>query len=466
MSEFLQTEEGEKPRRFFARLLTHHMKSGTRPNKTAVGIKRWTDKTLSEIANCNPQLVNAWRNRGVRPNQRRFDDILDAFFGAETDLSADVDQLRQQLIAAYNAVEAVDRRMQTKDGANLAFGVFGSTPALLSDMPPDVWKCYKSLFPHEDERDEPHNILNWLEQARSDFLGSQSHEWAELFFTLSVDKTCVGMAFLSLYRPSAEHTNRPTGWWFGNYFGILDGWRYFGTAARFLRFIERECLRIQADAKGIVFEVERYDEKQIDSALSKLERAAGNPGTAVRLTAKEIFSVRAARRIALYTGKSLKSEENQTRRTIALSVASRENGEFEWVDYTQPSMKKPNKRGESISPKNEVDLWLMVYPLAGLRIESGYGKAHPMNAVDVSDLFNFIYGEVFPSAYAKEHDSGAAEDSGIAGFNEYVESVYKRIMDPLRGKQLYLVSTLMLSENAKKIVRLHGSKLDELGLSI
>jgi nucleoside phosphorylase len=113
----------------------------------------------------------------------------------------------------------------------------------------DVWKCYETLFPIKEERDDPTNIITWLRDGYNN-----TTDWAEVFFTLTVDNFCIGMAYVSLLRPLDGGVNRPKGWWFGNYFGINKGWRESGNAIRFLESITEKCESIMPDSKGIVFE--------------------------------------------------------------------------------------------------------------------------------------------------------------------------------------------------------------------
>jgi hypothetical protein len=354
------------------------------------------------------------------------------------------------------------------------YGTGGDHP---SRIPPDVWQCYEALFPIEAERDDPANVLQWLDRGHSRDVSG--YEWIEVLFTFRFDQTCAGVAYLSAYVPNPLRGKRSSGWWFGNYFGLLEGWRKRGNAALFLTQIAKHCESVMSRAKGIIFEVERYDERQICSALSKLQSAGGaseSDSKPPTFTLEEIESIHAAMRIALYTGKSLgrmhRSEGSsslQTAKFLTLSAPRASSfvhgrdpkGQLYFLDYIQPAMHEP------LSPKNEVPLWLMMFPIgASPASTSSPGSCIQLGDVEVDELLDFLYGEVFPSAYAREHDSGGAANTAIPGYSAYVTTVRQRFQASFEGSSVYLTEKNMLSHNARLLLLYYRKKLGVLGIHL
>jgi hypothetical protein len=175
-----------------------------------------------------------------------------------------------------------------------AFGT-GNEDPFSDNLPPDAWKCYEDLFPIPTERDKFEDVLRWVNQGRH-----YANGWKELLCTMQEGTRCVGFAFISLYPP--------LGWWFGNYFGVNKSYRENGRASTFLRFIRERCESIERNSKGLIFEVERYEEKHIQGIIAKCEASqSSRPKRKIMLTPEEKYSLDALRRIALYTVRGLGS---------------------------------------------------------------------------------------------------------------------------------------------------------------
>lgn len=335
--------------------------------------------------------------------------------------------------------------------------VYGTDSDDPGEIPDDACRCYENLFEVTNEQERYSNILSYLHDAFEEQEENPDRAWAELFFTITVNDRCVGIAFISLYRP--------LGWCFGNYFGIENGWRKRDQSGVFLDRIVVECERVMKgpkgrgfDAKGIVFEADRYSEHDIKSALAKFDHRGS-----VRLTRQEHDSIRAARRIELYTGRrfgrGLPHGQNPnagetpraTRRALALVTES--NNEFEFVDYIQPAMRRPLKQ------RSEVELWILVYPLSGMSIDTRPGAK---SEAYVEEIFDFIYEHVFRSAYQFEY-APSADGTAIPGYGDYITSVRQRVERRIDGRKMYLARREkdMLSESARDLLKRHRGKLDE-----
>jgi hypothetical protein len=150
----------------------------------------------------------------------------------------------------------------------------------------------------------------------------------------------------------------------------------------------------------------------------------------------------------------------------ALAVASLEDGVYRFVDYVQPAMEEPLTR------KNEVDLWLMVYPLRGLSIAVKPGAEKELAAKDVDDLFEFIYGHVFLSAYFKEYmteksNAKTATDTYLENYGTYVARVRQEVQDKIGNKRVFLVRQNMLSEQAQDLIFDYHKEIEaKLGIAL
>lgn len=455
-----------------------HLAKGTRPSgrDRCWTYEEFAEKTQSSREEDEPiseRSPSNWARGYNLPSS--IEPILSTFF----DLTrADQAEAREELHLAYDAAVSESRAEQQQNRAKHAilpevrpdgihvFGTNSEHPRFSDDVAP----CYDALFPVDEERDQFENIVSWLDKAHKRTQYKKKHEWVHLFFTYRKRGKCIGIAFLSLYEPNPERGKRKTGWWFGAYFGILHEARKKGAARKFLTAIIGECQRVVPDAKGIVFEVERYIDGDIASALEKLNQEQTD-GTPFELTKAEKYSIRAARRIALYTKRgaadtSLEEEPGEVFDPAlgvpALSVVTRDaTGKgLRFLDYIQPAMLEP------LGDTTEVPLWLMVYPLRGLAIDIQHGFRHQLTPDEVQDLFSFLYDEVFPSAFAGDHGSGQSEDTKIDGYEEYIAEFRERVLPELLGKEIYLVKQCMLSEAARRLICRFPERLAELKLDI
>jgi hypothetical protein len=360
----------------------------------------------------------------------------------------------------------IDELARALPPAVVAFGTQSENPDQLIGSP--VWDCYEELFPIEEERDDPVHIIDWLRQA-----WHNETEWVEVFFTISDNRKCIGIAYLSMLRPCVEADKRPNGWWFGNYYGILNGWREDRKAGEFLSVITEKCEKIFPASKGIIFEVERFDDRYIQSTLAKLQqKKVSEPRGQITLSNDEKYSVRAARRIGLYTAvgdrgpqrymsgrKGALEPEKLITRALSLVFKDAADEKFKFVDYIQPAMKEP------LNPVDEVKLWLMVYPMTGLDILEQAGSGE-LSQRQVDEFFDFVYNELFPSAYSRNYEGGTSADSAIDGFDIYVRGLRDRVQAPLMGKHVALVKQNMLSAAAKQLIGRYKNDLDALGLGL
>jgi hypothetical protein len=330
----------------------------------------------------------------------------------------------------------------------LSYRIYGTASDNPASIPPAVWECYKNLFPVEAERDEPDHIVIWLNENYH----NTNEKWGGLLITIEMDGSCAGLAFMSLYRP--------LGWWFGNYFGVVRDRRHIGLAPDFWRDIVERCQSIMPDAKGVVFETERYADKDILSAMEKLE--AIQSGVGVDLTPKERYGVAAALRIALYTNPRI-SRIGSRGVGSALAMLISQGDAYSFVDYVQPAIRQP------LDQSNEVELWLMIYPfeplIDGLTRCKDDAAAYEMNSDQLNELFSFLYDHLFHSAHDSEYE-GTDGETVLDGYGEYVNKVRRRVQGSLAAKPVVLKGKRLLSPAARQLILSYGRLIDELGLRL
>jgi hypothetical protein len=241
-------------------------------------------------------------------------------------------------------------------------------------------------------------------------------------------KVCIGMAFLDLDRASR--------WIFGAYFGIRAEWRGDERARQFLLTITAQCRKVVPDAKGIAFEVEPYDDARVRSVLDRFRQKAAGPAG---LTEEEAATIRSIKRINLYTHQ----------RSGALAVVF---GDRRPVSYVQPAMSLP------LGPAGEVALWLMVYPIGIL----GGARVTPRinHLLDINGLLDFLYDVMFTEAYVLD------PDTALDGFEPYVRQVKQRVLDSIGNRDVLLVSSSMLSPDARELLARWGHRIRELGIKL
>ena len=304
-----------------------------------------------------------------------------------------------------------------------AFGTNAEDP---DEIPDDAFSCYKDLFPIDQERDAEIDIKDWLKEAYLyGYYGAQS--WADLFFTMQVGQVCIGMAYVSPH-PSS-------GWIFGNYFAVRGEWRRKLLALRFLRVITAECKKIVPHAKGIIFEVEDYDNCAIISVLKKLSRQRP------RLTEFEKSQIHAVRRIARYMGTPLGMRNERMQVALAVTTAT-----FDPIVYFQPAQQAP------LGPENEVRLWLMIYPFDTLAVERHDG--HIKHQLDIDEVLRFLYDGLYSDAYTGE------SSTAINGYEEHVKEVKQRVRNAIGNQQVYLTNNYkkLLSKEAKSLFSSYYSR--------
>lgn len=312
------------------------------------------------------------------------------------------------------------------------FGTDSADPALIPAGPNGAFACYEDLFPVRQERDRPRDIAHWLRRA---FLQDTSATYCRLFLTLQLGDVCIGIAFLDLDRSSR--------WIFGAYFGIRAEWRGDQRARRFLLTIIEQCRKVVRDAKGIVFEVEPYDDALVRSVLRKFRREASRSSAGVRLTRAETATIRAVKRIALYT----------RQRSGALAVAF---GDRSPVSYIQPAMSLP------LGSAGEVALWLMVYPIEILAGSPGASDmasdiSHPL---DARDLLCFLYDVMFSEAYVRD------PETALDGFEPYVREIERLVSRSIGDRAVFLVNRLILSQDARDLLTHWDHRIRELGIKL
>jgi hypothetical protein len=175
------------------------------------------------------------------------------------------------------------------------------------------------------------------------------------------------------------------------------------------------------------------------------------------LTDEEKYSIRAARRIALYTAKGFRPSKSM--RALSLVTKAENEYNYRFLDFVQPAMQDP------IDSANEIVLWLMVFPMHGLQIHVGQ-RHRELTQGEISELIDFIYRELYPSAYSREYGGGTSEDTAIAGFDSYVEEVRTKIQQSIEGQKVFWVMADMLSNEAKRLFLYYGRQLNALGLDV
>jgi hypothetical protein len=308
------------------------------------------------------------------------------------------------------------------------FGTDSTDPDLIPPGPDGAFACYEDLFPIRAERDHPRDIASWLKRA---YLRDSHATFCRLFLTLQLVDVCIGMAFLDLDRTSR--------WIFGAYFGIRAEWRGDQRARQFLLAVTTQCQKVVPHAKGIVFEVEPYDDARVRSTLRKFRQEASKPTAKVRLTKAEAATIRAIKRINLY----------MHQRSGALAVTYDDRSP---VSYVQPAMSLP------LVPASEVALWLMVYPI---EILAGSPDAsHIKQLLDIRDLLDFQYDVMFSEAYVRD------PDTALDGFGPYVEQVKHRVLQSIGDRPAFLVSSTLLSPDARELLTRWGHRIRELGIKL
>jgi hypothetical protein len=256
---------------------------------------------------------------------------------------------------------------------------FFGTQQLDSSRIPNQWdRCYEMLFPNIDERDDPNNILRWLE------LNSlPESDWNDMVVTLRFFEQVVGFCYLN-YRKS-------DGWIWGSYMGVLRRWRAFDWARKFLSRTLEHAIETWDNPKGILFEIDPISDDLCRSAIYKLQRGS-------TLTKKETENARNVKR-AIYS-------RNGAKALVGVDGTP--------VFHKQPYMYKSADFSGKIERDREVELILMVYPLATTRnaFEIGSYEAVRQAIAFTFDMYKEYYG-------------------GVPQFDRYIESVCDEVIAKL-----------------------------------
>ncbi len=236
--------------------------------------------------------------------------------------------------------------------------------------------CYEALFPDERERDATDDIISWIDSSAHAI--RDGSPWKNLYGILHIGSQCVGMAFLS------HHLERH--WCFGNYFGVIAGWRQYSRGEQFYSALAGELAKLDPLWKGILFEVEPISQQSL-----QIISEVGVP-KCIKNSETSQGVVRCLRRIALYT------------RNRALALVDEEGRPCQ---YWQPAMSDPIRRA------NEVELMLMALLRPG---------TPPPN---VREVLDYVYDDLFGDAYG---DGGDGADVSIPHYREYVAGVKARVL--------------------------------------
>jgi hypothetical protein len=283
----------------------------------------------------------------------------------------------------------------TKQGAHDEFDDFVTalTPAVTivssledfanDELLQDSLDCYVELFPDEDERDLPSDIVAWIEESRR--AGSDT-PWREVYAILHIGDYVIGMAFLTAHVESH--------WCFGNYFGVRAGYRQGNRANRFYQEIASFLLgRVDPQQRGILFEVEQIDFAAL-AAAARLQTIRGSPDRETVLK-----SLRRLRRLLLYQSSQARAFLGSDRQPLR---------------YRQPAME------ETLNPESEVPLILMTRLLPGV----------PEGNIQLPEVLNFIYDDLYGDAY------GGPGNISIPGYGAYLRRIKEDVAASSRGWSL------------------------------
>jgi hypothetical protein len=400
--------------------------------------KKWTPMAFYEASKgtISRRNYNNWFTGDSVPEPHFVGIIQRVFWGPNEEVEA---EKRHELREARNA-DHEERQ------ASQYFKVFGTDnlDPFGEHWPEDAGDCYEDLFPIENERDPFEHIRYWVQLAHH----NPKADWREFVCTMREQGKCIGFCFLSLHWKSQ--------WWFGNFFGLLPGnWRESHRVERFMRVVIAKCQAIAPNAKGIIFEVERYDEKKITALVSRCDvqsREKNRP--VVKLTKSEDYSAKAVLRLAWYSIHGLGRVTGGELDAFGVFLSDRNDQRF--MNYIQPALEKFPDR------KAEVPLWLMIYPLEPLREKmKGIGRDsyYKLSELDVDEIFTFLYERLFPSAYEKSEPT--ASRTAKEGYAAYAKEVRKRVEGGINGKWLILVRRVF-SASAYRLIARYGRK--KLGL--
>ena len=218
----------------------------------------------------------------------------------------------------------------------------------------DSFACYEDSFPDAAERDQPEDIIEWLEMARH--AAENGSPWREVYAVLSIAGRAAGMAFFT------AHTRRE--WSFANYLAVRKGWRQLRRTEWFLKGVADRLREQSPGMKGVVFEIDPID-------VSLLQHAAKESAIGALLGQRAIVAnLRALRRLNWY--------QSYHARAIVHS-------DGQPIEYRQPAM------DEASSQPSERVLIPMVKTFDNADLGSG----------DFRSIIDFLYDDLYGDAYAE-----------------------------------------------------------------
>jgi len=203
---------------------------------------------------------------------------------------------------------------------------------------------------------------------------------------LHIGDIVVGFAWVSL------HTERA--WCFGNYLGIVKGWRRNAAAADLKDAVTGRAKASVAGLKGMLFEVDPVDTALLEQVAVEVQR--GKHLRECERWEDVKNNLRRLRRLNWY-------------QLVGAKMLLREDGRP--LPYWQPSMK------EVLRSADERDLHLMVYLFDPAETQE----------FNIASAIDFIYDDLYREAYAGE---GNVQ---ILGFADRVSKAKGRVVNALQG---------------------------------
>jgi transcriptional regulator with XRE-family HTH domain len=238
----------------------------------------------------------------------------------------------------------------------------------------DSFACLQKLFQDPAQLGELDDIETWLNETRHAELTGDP--WRDIYGVHHVGTHVIGVAYLS--------ANLQFPWAFGNYFGVLNGWRDQCRSERFLEDTVDYLQKRQPYLKGIVFEVELVELDYLTSIASNLDH--------IVFDERLMFNLRSIRRV-----KSFFEPYG------ARVVLGRDGRPF---PYLQPAWKDMNA-------SNEREMILMVNKVGGSRVEDE----------ELRQILDFIYDEVYMDLSGKEYNAVSVPD----GYDSYILDIKARV---------------------------------------
>lgn len=240
--------------------------------------------------------------------------------------------------------------------------------------------CYKELFPNENERIKPTDIIEWIKESSG--LSSRESSFKRLYTVLHLAQSAVGMSFVEC--PIGEP------WCFGSYFGIKSNWRAEKRAQAFINAIEAELQRQSSELKGIVFETHPVD-FQLLQLVAERGKIAGESDQD-----RVIKNLVALRRLKLFQsfGARVILQEDETP-----------------FPYIQPAL------GDELAEDEEQHLFLLAYEFGKREV-----SASPYEVID------FLYDKFFKTTRNRQ------SNVYVPRFDTYIDALRERINTTVVGE--------------------------------